>query len=102
MGILNLTGERRLYGWPEQWPDQSDRGHFILQQPEWVLDDGTNAPLFWNDRILMPAGEVIFVEFLKPPGAFDAASPEVLQARERLLSAQKKGADDDDENRAAC
>jgi hypothetical protein len=28
--ILHLNDGRRLYGWPLEWPDQSDRGHFVM------------------------------------------------------------------------
>src|SRR5690606_21073611 len=26
--VLHLTGERRLYGWPEEWPSTPNVGHF--------------------------------------------------------------------------
>ena len=42
--ILHLKGGRRLYGWPEEWPDHPDRGQFVIDQPEWLLDDGQRAP----------------------------------------------------------
>jgi len=62
---LHLKGGRRLYGWPEEWPDHSDTGHFILDQPEWLLDDGRRAPLHSVERILVAASDVELVEFLK-------------------------------------
>lgn len=43
--ILHMEGERRLYGWPEEWPDQPTSGHFILNRAEWLLDDGQRAPV---------------------------------------------------------
>lgn len=63
--ILHLSGGRRLYGWPEEWPDHSDIGHFVIDQPEWLLDDGRSAPLYRVERVLVPASDVQLVEFLK-------------------------------------
>jgi hypothetical protein len=63
--ILHLSGGRRLYGWPEEWPDHSDTGHFVIDQPEWLLDSGQRAPLHRVERMLVRAGDVELVEFLK-------------------------------------
>ncbi len=32
--VLQRSGDRRLYGWPEEWPDHPDSGHFLVDQPE--------------------------------------------------------------------
>jgi len=63
--ILHLGGGRRLFGWPEEWPDHSDAGHFVVDQPEWLLDDGRRAPLHRVERMLVPASDVELVEFVK-------------------------------------
>jgi Family of unknown function (DUF6338) len=62
--VLHLSGERRLYGWPEEWPDQPDRGHFVIAEPEWLLDGGDRCRLenVWN--ILIPAIDVEMIEFM--------------------------------------
>jgi hypothetical protein len=39
--VLHLDGDRRLCGWPCEWPDHSDSGHFVLINAAWILDDGT-------------------------------------------------------------
>jgi hypothetical protein len=88
--ILNLSGQRRLYGWPEQWPDRSDHGYFILQEPEWLLRDGSRAPIVWDERILVPACEVEFVEFLRERGTIDEDSPEIESIRQLLKRAQEE------------
>jgi len=88
--VLNLSGERRLYGWPEQWPDQSSQGHFLLDEPEWLLADGSRAPLPWVERILVPATEVQFVELMKEGGVVDEASEEAKRAKQLLIAAQDK------------
>lgn len=63
--ILHLTDGRRLFGWPEEWPDQADKGHFVIDQPEWLLDDNERTPLSPVAVFLIPANEVRMVEFLK-------------------------------------
>jgi hypothetical protein len=62
--ILNLVEGRRLYGWPEEWPDQPDKGHFLIDQPEWVLDDGSRVPIVQTSKFMVPASDVKQVEFL--------------------------------------
>ncbi|QDV37559.1 DUF6338 family protein [Tautonia plasticadhaerens] len=71
--ILHLKGERRLYGWPEEWPDHPDKGHFVIDQPEWVLDDGTQVPIFQANKFLIAACEVERVEFLAFPHEYSIA-----------------------------
>jgi Family of unknown function (DUF6338) len=62
--ILHMKEGRRLYGWPEEWPDQADKGHFVVDQPEWVMDDGSRIPIHQANRFLIPVSEVERVEFL--------------------------------------
>lgn len=63
--ILHLKGGRRLYGWPQEWPDHPDVGHFVIDQPEWLLDDNKRMPLVNVSTILVSADEVEMVEFLR-------------------------------------
>ena len=63
--VLHLTGERRLYGWPEEWPDSPDPGHFLIMQAKWLLDDGKTRELDGVERLAIPAVDVEMVEFLK-------------------------------------
>ena len=42
---LHLVGDRRLYGWPCEWPDHPDSGHFVIMEPEWLLDDNRRIPV---------------------------------------------------------
>jgi hypothetical protein len=62
--ILSLSEGRRLYGWPEEWPDQPDKGHFIIDQPEWVMDDGSRVPILQTSKFVVQASDVKHVEFL--------------------------------------
>ncbi|MCY4498364.1 MAG: DUF6338 family protein [Rhodospirillaceae bacterium] len=65
--ILHLKDRRRIYGWPEEWPGQPDRGHFRIAEPEWLDAENTKeeskeeASVEW---ILIAAEDVRMVEFL--------------------------------------
>ena len=61
--VLHLKGERRLYGWPEEWPSRSDQGHFRIAEGEWLIDE-ERRPATGVSAILIPASEVEMVEFL--------------------------------------
>jgi Family of unknown function (DUF6338) len=65
---LQLKDGRRIYGWPTEFPDYCDSGHFALERAEWIVQSPTNpntydrAPLAATNLILIPAKEVMFVE----------------------------------------
>ena len=62
--VLHLVGQRRLYGWPEEWPNASDRGHFVIAEAEWLVGEERRA-LVGVDRILIRAQDVEIVELMK-------------------------------------
>lgn len=62
--VLHLDGERRLYGWPKEWPSNPDKGYFSIQQASWLTDED-EISLTEVDTILIPVSEVKMVEFLK-------------------------------------
>ncbi len=62
--VLHLSGERRLYGWPVEWPDNHDEGSFILADAVWLLDENKERPLTGVSRIIIPTIEVEMVEFV--------------------------------------
>ena len=82
--VLHLRDGRRLRGWPEEWPDQCERGHFLMQFPEWVLDNGTRVPLFQTSRMLIAAADVERVEI-----EFDQAeilvTPQAIESQKLLI-----------------
>lgn len=90
--VLHLSGARRLLGWPEEWPDKGDAGHFVLLYPEWLLDDDQRAPLPWVERIVMPVTEVEYVEFLRDPQELEESSTvhEREKVKSLLLTANKE------------
>ena len=66
--VLHLEGERRLYGWLEEWPSQPDKGHFRLAEASWLTDEG-QSQLDGVAAIVVQAKQVEMVEFVEPENA---------------------------------
>ncbi len=62
--VLHLKGERRLYGWPEEWPSRPDQGHFRIAVAEWLTEEGSISATGVS-TILVPGDDVEMVEFLE-------------------------------------
>lgn len=63
--VLHFKDGRRLMGWPIEWPDEPDSGHFVLQAPSWLMDDGTAADMCQVEAFLVSGKDVEAVEFLR-------------------------------------
>ncbi|MBJ7268055.1 DUF6338 family protein [Idiomarina abyssalis] len=61
--ILHLNDERRIYGWPIEWPSEPGKGHFSLQQVSW-LDEKGETPISGVDSVLIKSEDVKWVEFM--------------------------------------
>ena len=89
--IIYLKDARRLFGWPEEWPDACDRGHFVLSECEWLLPTGERAALYRVECMLIPATSVEFVEFLiKRDCEVTASEEDLRKAEEMLVRANQK------------
>jgi hypothetical protein len=88
--VLHLADGRRLFGWPEEWPDQPDKGHFVLDQPQWLLDSGERAPLHKVERFMVPAADVKMVEFVKEDEEVMQDPAEIQRVERLLLDVQTK------------
>lgn len=88
--VLHLKGGRRLHGWPEEWPDDSSKGHFIIMAPSWLLDNGEVAPLHKTARMLIPATDVEMVEFMFEDHECSASEDELLAVQSRLIREQER------------
>lgn len=62
--VLHLEGERRLYGWPIEWPSESEKGHFVLVQASWLIED-REIPVTGVESIMVDVKEVKMVEFME-------------------------------------
>lgn len=60
--VLNLVDERRIYGWPLEWPSDPTCGQFALYEPSWVDDTGEEIPMD-AEVFLIDASKVEWVEF---------------------------------------
>ena len=63
--VLHLNDERRIYGWPMEWPTEPNKGHFVLREASWLLEDNTQVPLEGVESILIDASSVELVEFME-------------------------------------
>lgn len=65
--VFHLDGNRRLYGWPREWPQVANVGHFYIEQPSWLLGDGSEEYLGDDsvDGILIDVKEIEFIEIMK-------------------------------------
>jgi len=61
--VLHLKDERRLYGWPLEWPSEPSNGHFLITDAVW-LDGEKEIPITGVDNILIDAKEIKMVEFM--------------------------------------
>ena len=62
--VLHLEDERRIYGWPIEWPSEPGKGHFSLEQASW-LNKSEEIPMTGVDSILIRAKDVRWVEFME-------------------------------------
>lgn len=99
--ILHLTDGRRPYGWPQDFPDQPDRGHFVINQPEWLLANNERAPLYQVERFLIPAVDVKMVEFLKESEVISQDPVEVQRIQTLLAETQNEESNDGSESPAS-
>lgn len=63
--VLHFEDGRRLFGWPIEWPSESDKGHFELVQASWLNEDNEYEPLTGVGSIMVRAKDVIRVEFME-------------------------------------
>lgn len=61
--VLHLNDERRIYGWPTEWPSEPGKGHFSLEQASWLVD-GKENPIVGVKFMLLQAEDVKWVEFM--------------------------------------
>lgn len=72
--VLHFHDERRLYGWPIEWPSEAEKGHFVLEQASWLTDEVIEVngkkevkqiPLAGVQTILVNVNDVKWVEFMQ-------------------------------------
>jgi hypothetical protein len=64
--ILHFANGRRLFGWPEYYPDLPEEQYLYLKEPAWVNDNNEFMQLTELDGILItPSQEIEMIEFFK-------------------------------------
>lgn len=66
--VLHLKDERRLYGWPREWPTEPNRGHFVVERPSWLDENGekpVEIPITGVSSIIIDVNDVRWVEFME-------------------------------------
>jgi hypothetical protein len=67
--ILDLKDKRRIMGWPAEWPNDPEKGHFVLEDAKWLIvdQDGKSSviPLETVDKIVVSVHTIEMVEFVK-------------------------------------
>ena len=61
--VLHLKGQRRLYGWPHEWPSRPEGGHFRIILGEWLVED-ERIPVTGVEATIIPVHEVEMVELV--------------------------------------
>lgn len=64
--VIHFNDDRRLYGWPEVWPTDHEKGHFFIIEPSWINEDG-NHEILGTEGILVSVSDVKWIEFVKEP-----------------------------------
>ena len=63
--VLHFEDERRLYGWPLEWPSEPNKGHFLITDASWLDPEGKEVPTTGIEVMLVDARQVKWVEFMK-------------------------------------
>jgi len=61
--VLHFHDGRRLYGWPKEWPIDSDKGQFYIQDPMWIDESGRYIDMTELEGIIVRVQDVRWVEF---------------------------------------
>lgn len=92
--VFQLKDERRLYGWPERWPSDPEKGHFFVIHPSWLTDDGGQTELASIGGLLIDVRDVKWIEFIKQPeimnGNQNSRSPDTGAPNESTGSEGKR------------
>ena len=72
--VLHLENNRRIIGYPIEWPTEPTSGHFRLTNAAWLDEDNKEIILNNDESILIPAKQIGLVEFLKNPEELNNAA----------------------------
>jgi Family of unknown function (DUF6338) len=87
--LLHLKDKRKLYGWPEEFPDHCDTGHFILRNAAWVWPDRKRVSLHNIERLVVPVEMVMLVEFQRWDNEVTASKEELDEMNQQLTKLEE-------------
>lgn len=61
--VLQFFDGRRLVGYPRSWPTDSEKGHYLMQFPTWIVD-GEYQAAAGIEFMLIASADVLWTEFL--------------------------------------
>ena len=64
--VLHFKDDRRMYGWPEVWPSDPEKGHFFIAFPVWV-HDAEHVEMLGVEGILVSVSDIKHIEFIQQP-----------------------------------
>lgn len=88
--ILHFKDGRRMLGYPVEWPDRCDSGHFAMANVQWVLEDNTAIELHVVHRFLVPVTDIRFVEIYKTDAEIVATKEQLKQTEQKAVSLRKQ------------
>lgn len=82
--VLHLTKGRRLMGLPYQFPNDPNSGHFLINYPVWLLENGEEVPLYSVHQFMISAKDVERIEFLKHKTEITESDSQIKDATKRM------------------
>ena len=67
--IVNLSGGRRVFGWPMYYSNDPDEGLLYLFDPAWISEDGSYSALDIHGLFLVEKDSIESIEFTKVTAA---------------------------------
>jgi hypothetical protein len=74
--VLQLADDRRIQGWPSEWPSIPGEGHIRLDRAVWLVVEGRNqqeVPMPEGNFIMINSAEIRWIEFQPKPIQLPAA-----------------------------
>ncbi|WP_448872613.1 hypothetical protein [Desulfobulbus propionicus] len=62
----------------------------MIEEPEWLLDDGSSAPLYTVHQMLIPASDVQQIEFIKNQPEITASEEDLTKVTKLLTDLYEK------------
>ena len=71
-------------GLPYQFPNDPNSGHFLINYPVWLLENGEEVPLYSVHQFMISAKDVERIEFLKHKTEITESDSQIKDATKRM------------------